>query len=33
MIIKMMIEEIGNEKQLEAVNKYLIIKMLEGKSK
>ena len=33
MIIKMMIEEIGNEKQLEAVNKYLIIKMLEGESK
>lgn len=33
MIIKTMIEEIGNEKQLEVVNKYLIVKMLEGESK
>lgn len=33
MIIKMMIEEIGNEKQLEAVNKHLIVRMLEGESK
>lgn len=33
MIIKMMIEEIGDEKQLEVVNKYLIVKMLEDESK
>ena len=32
-IIKMMIEEIGNEKQLEVVNKYLVIKRLEDESK
>lgn len=32
-IIKMMIEEIGHEKQLEVVNKYLIVKMLEDESK
>ena len=32
MIIKMMIEEIGNEKQLEVVNKYLVIKRLEDES-
>lgn len=31
-IIKMMIEEIGNEKQLEVVNKYLVIKRLEDES-
>lgn len=33
MTIKMMIEEIGDEKQLEAVNKYLIVRMLEDESK
>ena len=33
MIIKMMIEEIGDEKQLEVVNKYLIVRMLEDESK
>lgn len=32
-IIKMMIEEIGNEKQLEVVNKYLIVRALENESK
>lgn len=32
-IIKMMIEEIGNEKQLEVVNKYLIVRTLEDESK
>lgn len=32
MIIKMMIEEIGNEKQLEVVNKYLVIKRLANES-
>lgn len=32
-IIKTMIEEIGDEKQLEVVNKYLIVKMLEDESK
>lgn len=32
-IIKMMIEEIGNEKQLEVVNKYLVIRRLEDESK
>ena len=31
-IIKMMIEEIGNEKQLEVVNKYLVIRRLEDES-
>lgn len=33
MIIKMMIKEIGNEKQLEVVNKYLIVRTLENESK
>lgn len=33
MIIKMMIEEIGDEKQLEVVNKYLIVRTLENESK
>ena len=31
-IIKMMIEEIGNEKQLEVVNKYLVVRRLEDES-
>lgn len=32
MTIKMMIEEVGNEKQLEVVNKYLVVKRLEDES-
>lgn len=32
MIIKMMIEEVGNEKQLEVVNKYLVVRRLEDES-
>lgn len=32
MMIKMMIEEIGNEKQLEVVNKYLVVRRLEDES-